>query len=36
MLEKARKLQEKSRFFHLEEPSFAHQKAIFEKTKGDL
>lgn len=36
MLEKARKLQEKSRFFHLEEPSFAHRKAIFENTKDGL
>lgn len=36
MLEKARKLQKKSRFSCLEEPSFAHRKAIFEKTKGVL
>ncbi len=36
MLEKARKLQKKSRFSCLEEPSFAHRKAIFEKAKGGL
>ncbi len=36
MLEKARKLQKKSRFSCLEEPPFAHRKAIFENTKDGL